>query len=271
MNPSLLRTENLTIGHPKDGHPLARDLNLSIERGQFICLLGPNGAGKSTLLRTLNGLQNPHAGNVWLDGQLLKKLSPTQRARLVAVVLTERVQMGWATVQDVVTLGRFPHLVGWHARPTPADHDLVASALQAVHIEKLATRYFHELSDGERQKVMIARAIAQQPSLLIMDEPTAFVDWLRRLEIMQLAQRLAHDCTCAVLMSTHDLELALRFADWVWLLGEDGQLSVHTPLQLTESTDLQRAFPSSMPQEITRLLANIRPSRQPAENAESVS
>ncbi|HUN22728.1 MAG TPA: ABC transporter ATP-binding protein [Anaerolineales bacterium] len=257
MSSALLHTQNLTIGHPKDGHPLARNLNLSIERGQLICLLGPNGAGKSTLLRTLNGLQKPFAGAVWLDGQLLSKLDPTQRAKLVAVVLTERVQMGWATVQEVVTLGRFPHQAGWHARPTPTDHAMVASALQAVHIEKLATRYFQELSDGERQKVMIARAIAQQPSLLIMDEPTAFVDWLRRLEIMQLAQRLAHDCTCAVLMSTHDLELALRFADWVWLLDEDGQLSVHTPLQLVDSNDLQRAFPSSVPEELTRLLAHI--------------
>jgi iron complex transport system ATP-binding protein len=199
-------------------------LDLSLPAGRLVCLIGANGAGKSTLIRTLCGMQPALAGEVCIDGTPLAALSPAERARSLSVVLTERVQVTLMTGYELASLGRYPHL-GWSGRLGAHDHAAVRAALTQAGAGALADRLVSELSDGERQKLMIARALAQEPRLLVLDEATAFLDLPRRIETMQLLLDLARRQQIAVLLSTHDLELALRYADTLWLI--DGQRQVH--------------------------------------------
>nr|WP_276554171.1 ABC transporter ATP-binding protein [Cupriavidus gilardii] len=217
-----MATTGLFAGH--GGRPLLGPLDLAIPSGRFVCLLGANGAGKSTLIRTLCAMQAPVAGQVDLDGEPIHAMSAAQRARRLAVVLTERVDGTLMRGYELASMGRYPYL-GWAGRLSADDHRIVHQALSSAGALSLADRLVAELSDGERQKIMIARALAQQPRLLVLDEATAFLDLPRRVGTMQLLLDLAHRNGLAVLLSTHDLELALRYADELWLI--DGQRSMH--------------------------------------------
>jgi iron complex transport system ATP-binding protein len=221
-----LHTHDLVVGYRRPPKRVAAQLNLSLDSGELVCLIGPNGAGKSTLLRTLAGMQPPLNGAIMLGGQDALALSPAERARLLSIVLTERVDLGGLSARELVALGRHPY-TDWTGRLSADDWAVVDQAVRAVGAGALAARQFRELSDGERQKIMIARALAQEPSLLLLDEPTAFLDLPRRVEIMRLLRSLAHVQSRAVLVSTHDLDLALRSADRLWLL--------HTPADEDES------------------------------------
>lgn len=215
----------LTIGYRTGRRTttVAAGLRAQARRGELSVLLGPNGCGKSTLLRTLSGLQPALDGRVLLDGADVGKLTPDELARRIAVVLTERVDPGLLSVRELVGLGRIPHL-GISARMRAADHAVVDWALAAVDAGELAQRPAAELSDGQRQRVLTARALAQQPSVLILDEPTAFLDVPSRAGLVEVLRSLAREHGLAIVMSTHDLELALRVADRAWLLDRDGQL-----------------------------------------------
>jgi len=206
-------------------------LDLSVPAGRLVCLIGANGAGKSTLIRTLCGMQPTLAGEVSIDGVPLAALSASQRARSLSVVLTERVQVTLMTGYELASLGRYPH-IGWSGRLDAQDHALVRAALEQAGASALANRLVSEMSDGERQKVMIARALAQQPQLLVLDEATAFLDLPRRIETMQLLLDLARQQRLAVLLSTHDLELALRYADALWLIDSERQVHTGAPEDL---------------------------------------
>ena len=244
MGQTILQTRGLDIGYtPKRRQSLvvASGLGAHLLKGELVCLLGPNGAGKSTLMRTLAGLQKPLAGQVLLDDRDLHRLAGDQRARLLGLVLTERVDAGNLSVYALVALGRYPY-TGWDGRLSPADERIVRWAIRAVGAEDLASRSVDELSDGERQKVMIARALAQEPAVLLLDEPTAFLDLPRRVEIMQLLRGLAYDTGRAVLLSTHDLDLALRCADRIWLLPPGGPLQAGAPEDLVLSGAFQETF-----------------------------
>ena len=219
-----LRTTSLSVGYhtgPRRETVVLADLNLAIEPGELVCLVGPNGSGKSTLLRTIAGMQPPLSGTALLCGHDVTDLSPAERARRLAVVLTEQLDVGVMTAADMVALGRYPH-TGWSGRLTTADWQQVAWALSATGAEAFAQRPVAELSDGERQRVLISRALAQQPLLLALDEAVAYVDVPRRVELVQILRNLARECGLAVLLTTHDLDLALRHADTLWLL-EQGQ------------------------------------------------
>lgn len=210
---------------------VADRLTARARRGELTVLLGPNGCGKSTLIRTLCGLQRSLAGRVILDGTELTALAGDERARRVGVVLTERVDPGLLSARELAGLGRIPHL-GLGGRMRPRDHAVVDWALTAVGAAPLADRPAAQLSDGERQRVLTARALAQQPGLLVLDEPTAFLDVSARAGLVELLHRLARDQDLTVLMSTHDLELALQVADRVWLMTPDGRLLDAAPEEL---------------------------------------
>lgn len=225
MDAAAVELVDLAIGYRsrRRSATVATGLAAQARRGELTVLIGPNGAGKSTLIRTLSGLQPALSGNVLLDGADLTALPRDELARRVAVVLTERIDPGLLSARELVGLGRIPHL-GLGSRLRPADEDIIDWALAATGAQHLASRPAAELSDGECQRVLTARALAQQPGLLVLDEPTAFLDVSSRAALFGLLRELARTQQLAVVLSTHDLELALRVADRVWLMDPAGTL-----------------------------------------------
>lgn len=205
-----ITTNRLTVGYR--GHRVVEDISLSLPCGRLVCLLGPNGAGKSTLLRTLCGFQPPIEGTVTISGSDITTMSAAEVARLVSVVLTDRPLTPSLTAAEMVGMGRAPY-TGFWGRLSDDDHRLVNEAMQTVGIAPLATRRMGRLSDGERQKVMIAKALAQHTPVIVLDEPTAFLDYPSKVAVMKTLARLAHDEGKTILMSTHDLELAAQLGD----------------------------------------------------------
>lgn len=241
---NLIQMQNLTIGY-KERHKIKKevvsDLSLQMKNGELICLVGPNGSGKSTLLKTITGLLPPIKGDVYLSGKKIHAISTLERARLVSVVLTNPVQPGQLTVYDVCSLGRYPH-TDWIGTLTEEDTIIVLAALDAIGIRHFADRYVNELSDGERQKVMIARALAQNSELIILDEPTAFLDVPYRIEIMHILKNLAMKEKRGILLSTHDLDLAMRTADQLWVMNHDGVFHSGAPEDLVLKGIISHVF-----------------------------
>lgn len=242
----VLQTHDLSIGYRTPRQPdivVAEHLTLSLRAGELVALLGPNGAGKSTLMRTIAGMQQPLAGGVTLSGDGISNLSPRELASRLSVVLTDRPNLGLLNGYALVALGRHPH-TDWTGRLTRHDEAVIRWAVDAVDAHDLAERPVMELSDGQRQKFMIARALAQESELILLDEPTAYLDLPRRAEIMGLLRNLAADTGRAILLSTHDLDLALRSADALWLMS-DGWIRVGTPEDLVLNGSFEDAFRSA--------------------------
>ena len=221
--------------------PVLEGIELEARPGELIALFGPNGAGKSTLLRTLAGLQRPLAGRVELGGAPLSRLSAGERARRLAVVLTDPIDAAQLSARDVVGLGRAPH-AGFSGRLSREDAGIVDRAFRSAAAAHLADRRLSSLSDGERQRVMIARALAQAPSVMLLDEPTAFLDLPARAETISLLRRLAHREGLATIIATHDFEAALRHCDALWLIGPGGRIAVGAPEDLALDGALARVF-----------------------------
>ncbi|MEU9251988.1 ABC transporter ATP-binding protein [Streptomyces sp. NPDC048270] len=243
-----LTTEELAVGHRTRSltgrgarRTVLSGLDLEARAGELTVLLGPNGAGKSTLLRTLCGLLPPLAGRIRLGGAGIAHEPPAALARRLAVVLTDRIDAGLLSVRELVGLGRHPH-TGFTGRLAPADHAAVRWALEAVGADHLAERPAAELSDGERQRVLTARALAQEPEVVLLDEPTAFLDVPSRVALTVLLRDLARDRGLTVVVSTHDLELALRVADAVWLVDRDSRVHAGAPEDLIRTGAVGAAF-----------------------------
>jgi len=235
---------NLSIGYKpsrKETKVVASNLNTSLRPGELVCLLGPNGAGKSTLMRTMAGMQKPLDGAVELGGVNIHQLPARELAKQLSVVLTERISIGAMTAYALVALGRYPH-TNWAGTLSDKDHEIIQWALKTTGASEFANSNVGELSDGERQRVMVARALAQEPQLMILDEITAFLDLPRRVEIMQMLRDLARTTNRAILLSTHDLDLALRSADVIWLLPKGGALQVGAPEELVLNGSFAKAF-----------------------------
>jgi iron complex transport system ATP-binding protein len=212
--------KGLTTGyHTKKGdRVVSHGLTARLQAGELTCLLGPNGAGKSTLLRTLAAFQPPLSGELLLDGRPLNSFTAQQRATRIGVVLTERPDIKGMRVREMVAMGRSPYTGFWGGL-SAQDEAAVNDAIRQVGIRELERRMLHTLSDGEQQKVMIAKALAQQTPIIFLDEPTAFLDFPSKVEMMLLLRRLAREMQKTIFLSTHDLELALQIADSLWLMG----------------------------------------------------
>jgi len=246
MNESLplLTTRALSIGYAlpnKAVKRVAESLNLDLWPGQLVCLLGPNGAGKSTLMRTLAGLQAPLDGQITVTGHPLSDLKPVQLAQKLSLVLTERLEAGNLTVTELVALGRTPY-TGWLGTLTQADRTQIQWAMEATDTTPYGHRRIQQLSDGERQKVMLARALAQDTDLILLDEPTAHLDLPSRVEMMRLLHYLARQTGKSILLSTHELDLALQAADRLWLLRPDGRMQTGVPEDLVLNGAFEAAF-----------------------------
>lgn len=231
-----LSFRQLSIGYTvsRRQHVVVDDLTGVFPAATLTCLVGRNGTGKSTLLRTLAGLQQPLVGSVLIDDTPLSTLSAIERARLIGVVLTQRLEVQNLTVREVVAMGRSPY-TGFFGTLSKADWEVVDEALRQVGMSPWADRYVQMLSDGERQKVMIAKALAQQTPVLVLDEPTAFLDYPSKVEMMQLLCRLAKEMDKTIVLSTHDIELAAKIATRFLLLSENG-------LQEVQASEILMSF-----------------------------
>lgn len=236
-------THDLAVGYRngKTAVTLLQGLNLSLEKGKLVALLGQNGAGKSTLLRALTCDERPISGTIEVNGRNLADMSQKDRSRLIGLVSTERIQAGALTVTELVGLGRQPH-TGFLGRLDNEDHEIVRQSMEDAGIIGKANEYMASLSDGERQKAMIARALAQQTPIIILDEPTAFLDVASRIETMRLLQTLAHDRGKAVLLSSHDISQSLMLADELWLITTDRQVITGSTDELVASGAMDRLF-----------------------------
>lgn len=219
-----ISTNSLTIGYPKNRkqgeNSVHENLSLSLYAGELTCLLGANGAGKSTLLRTLTGLQQPLNGEVLFNGKDIRQFSEQDLSTHLGLVLTDKTSVGGLTVKELVALGRYPY-TGFFGRLSKKDNMIIEKAMEDVSIAHKSRSYVAELSDGERQKVMIAKALAQECPVIVLDEPTAFLDVVNRFEVMNLLHHLALTQNKTILLSTHDIELALLLADRLWLLSKN--------------------------------------------------
>lgn len=214
-------------------------LTASIMGGRLTCLLGENGVGKSTLLRTLSAFQPPLAGEIIVGGRSLADYSAQELARTVGVVLTERPDVQQMSVEELVGLGRSPY-TGFWGRLSGEDVAVCSEAIGQVGIDALRHRQVTTLSDGERQKVMIAKALAQQTPVIYLDEPTAFLDYPTKVDVLLLLRRICRESGKTVFLSTHDLELALQVADVVWLMERGGRLHIGEPRELASKGVLTR-------------------------------
>ena len=240
MRNETIRLSNLSIGYRnKNGtRVVATDIHATIRSGELTCLLGANGVGKSTLLRTLSAFQPKLEGEIFLEEREISEFTDKELSRMIGVVLTEKPDIRNMSVRELVALGRSPYTGFWGTLHDD-DWQVVDEAISVVRIETLRDRMIHTLSDGERQKVMIAKALAQQTPVIYLDEPTAFLDFPSKVEMMQLLRRLAREQQKTIFLSTHDFELALQVADTLWLMETDG-LSVGTPREMADCGALAR-------------------------------
>ncbi|MFZ6013275.1 MAG: ABC transporter ATP-binding protein [Bacteroidota bacterium] len=236
---SFLDTKDLVVGYKTASgeNRLFENLNLSLYPGELVCFMGPNGSGKSTLIRSIAGLQKPLAGSVNIHRAGNNKIDPTQ----IAVVLTDRITAVNLTVYELIGFGRYPYL-GWNISLTQKDKAMIDQSIELVHVGHLIHKRLFELSDGQLQMVMIARALAQDTPVILLDEPTAHLDLNNRVEIMNLLRNLSRTTQKAILVSTHELDLALQTADLIWLTGKDRNMLTGVPEDLVLDGSFDEIF-----------------------------
>ena len=225
---NILELENLSIGFK---NIIFKNINAEVLPGSLIALMGVNGVGKSCLLKTIANLIPIKEGNIKLDQKLINEYGQQELAAVRAVVLTEKFHVDFLRVDELVSLGRSP-FTPWQGKLSRADQKIVQDSLKALGVFDLSTSYFSELSDGQKQKVLIARALAQKPKLLILDEPTTYLDIPSKRELIKLLKKIAEENSIAILLSTHDLDLIEKIADQIWIMGKSGEFIQETPINL---------------------------------------
>lgn len=242
---NILLGSGLSLGY-RNGiriNKISENLNFILERGKLTCLLGPNGVGKSTLVKTIMGQLPPLEGEIFLEENPLASFSQKALAKKISVVLTEKITTGNLTVGQLVALGRIPH-TGWLGKLSDEDHKMVEQAISQTQIKYIYNQPLSECSDGQLQKTMIARALAQDGDILILDEPTSHLDLVNRFEIMHLLRKIAKDSKKAVLVVTHDLDIAIDTADIFWLMQCGQPLVTGLPEDLILNGQINLLLPS---------------------------
>ncbi len=221
----IIKGEQVSIGYikSKQHQILYKKLNFELIEGELVCLIGANGAGKSTLLRSICRMQPYLDGKISIHSKSLEEYRDRDLSLLIGLVLTDKTASGGFTVREVVELGRYPY-TGFFGQLSNEDAAIVQHSIESVGIAHKADSYLADLSDGERQKVMIAKALSQECPIIILDEPTAFLDIESRIEIMNLLHKLAHDQNKTILLSTHDIDLAFLLSDKLWMLSKEAGL-----------------------------------------------
>lgn len=234
-----IRTEHLAVGY--GGSPLIEEIALHVEKGQIVTLIGPNGAGKSTILKSIIGQLKILGGAVYLDGRSMKELSQRQTARRMAVLMTQRVDPELMTCYEVAAMGRYPY-TGRLGILAESDREKVREALSLVGAESFAGQEFSKVSDGQRQRILLARAICQEPQAIILDEPTSFLDIHHKLELLAILKDLVRKKQVAVLMSLHELELAQRVSDYIVCVRDNAIERCGSPEEIFTSDYIARLY-----------------------------
>ena len=216
---TILTTKTLSIGYNRK--PIISNINLALKRGRLTIIVGENGTGKSTLLKTFTKIIKPISGEILIQGREIGTITAKEFAKMVAVVLTDRLESENVTAEEVISFGRSPY-TGFFGRLSDEDYTIIKGVAEELKIAPLLSKNFYELSDGQKQKVLIAKALAQQANIIILDEPTAFLDFKAKEEMFALLQRIAAQNHIAVLAATHDIYQAERYAEDFWVVDENG-------------------------------------------------
>ncbi|MCL2409078.1 MAG: ABC transporter ATP-binding protein [Oscillospiraceae bacterium] len=239
MSQALMRTADLKVGYGK--RCVVDEVDIEALRGGMVCLLGPNGSGKSTILRTLSGMLSPVAGAVYIENINIQLLPKSSLARRMAVVLTDKLQPGLLTAFEIAAMGRHPY-TGFFGKLKEHDREVVMDALTSVRAQELTHRYYNELSDGEKQKVMIARALAQEPELIVLDEPTSHLDISHRAEVIEVLARLCSEKGITIIMALHDIDLALKGCKTVLMIKNGEIIAQGPPEQIVREGIIQELY-----------------------------
>ena len=234
-----IQTKNLSVGY--DGTPLIHDISIGVEKGEIVTLIGPNGSGKSTILKSITRQLKTIAGTVQIERNDLKSLSFRELATKMAVVLTERMKTELMTCWDVVASGRYPY-TGRLGILTKEDEAKVAAAMDAVHALPLAQRDFTQISDGQRQRILLARAICQEPEIIILDEPTSFLDIRHKLELLSILRSMAKENGITVIMSLHEIDLAQKISDKIMCVKGETIAHYGTPEEVFREADIKNLY-----------------------------
>lgn len=236
---SILHTEHLNVGYEKK--TVIEGVSVNALKGQTICLIGPNGAGKSTILRTLTGMLSPVEGCVYIGEEDVQKIKPSEKARKMAVVLTEKLNMNMTSVFRVVSMGRIPY-TGFMGILSQEDKEIVSECLKKVGAYELKDRDYSSLSDGEKQKVLIARALAQTPELIVLDEPTSHLDVKHKIEVVRILNKLANETGLTVILALHDIDIAVKFCQIVLMVKNGKIVAQGRPEDIVERNTINHLY-----------------------------
>ena len=233
------KTQNLSVGYNRK--PILENISLGVYKGQILTLIGPNGSGKSTILKNLIREMSPLGGVVVLEGKDINNYSSKNFAKQMSVVLTEKVKTELLTCRDVVAMGRYPY-TNYFGKLTPEDERIVDESLESVAALDIAEKDFSQISDGQRQRIMLARAICQKPQIIVLDEPTSFLDIRHKIELLDILQNMAVKENVTVVLSLHEIELANRISDWVMCVRADGKILYGTPDEIFKDEIIRELY-----------------------------
>ena len=235
----IIKTEKLTIGY--NGKPLIKDINIAIKKGEIITIIGPNGAGKSTLLKNLARQLDPIEGCVYLKDFKLSEMSGSELSKKVAILFTDRIKGEMMNCYDVVATGRYPY-TGYFGVLSSKDKEIVENTMKLVKVEELREKDFKKISDGQRQRIMLARALCQEPEIVLLDEPTSFLDIRHKLEFLSILEKMKEDKKLTVIMSVHELDIAQKISDRILCLKGDTVDKFGTPEEVFTEEYIRNLF-----------------------------